>query len=175
MLNKFKSFLEENIIFSMLVGAILGGLISWTIVWFFPSKPVEINNVPQKELTCILNYSQSLVSKYTNDDRFQITYDGEIIEEPYIYSITIKNTGSYEISNEDFKNNFIIDFEGCNKIINAKVVNSTKKEVTDEILSNSKFEGTNFIFNDFFLNPNEGFTINIITNGKATKIYYDYR
>lgn len=174
-IDKFVELLRKHIIFSMIVSGILGAIISWLFGWVLPTKPVEVGNLPQKELTCTLNFSQNLINKRTNDDKFQILYDGEEVESPYIYNITIKNTGSYEISNEDFKDSFVTRFEDCGKIVSAEVISSTNKEVYDEVLSNAKFENDEIIFRDFFLNPNEEFTFSVITYSKAKSIVYDYR
>lgn len=174
-IDKFVEVLREHIIFSMIVSGILGAIISWLFGWVLPTKPVEVGNLPQKELTCTLNFSQNLINKRTNDDKFQILYDGEEVESPYIYNITIKNTGSYEISNEDFKDNFVTRFEDCGKIVSAEIISSTNKEIYDEVLSNAQFENDEIIFTDFFLNPNEEFTFSVITYSKAKSIVYDYR
>ena len=165
-----KKPLVNSIIFLL-----LGALLSWGITWALPSKAVPANNIPKKEITCVLNYSHELYKKTINDDSFKIIYDDKEVEEPNIFSITITNTGDYSISNEDFKEPFSIKFPGCKGIIKANVTESTNKYVWDEVLEKATINGTELIFEDFFLNPQESFTLSIITNGKPEKVHHSFR
>ena len=61
---------------SMIVSGLIGAAISWGLNWFLPMKPVIAENMPSKELTCILDYSQKLLSQNTNDELLKITYNG---------------------------------------------------------------------------------------------------
>ena len=168
-------WIKKHQIVSGFIWAIIGGLVSWVLAWILISPPVEVSNLPQKELTCTLNYSQKLITKNTNDDSFKIMYDDKEVTDPYIFSITISNTGDYAIENEDFKRAFSIDFAGSSKIIKASIIEADNKDIWDEVLSNSSIDGTELVFSDFFLNQGESFTMSIITNQKPTKINYSPR
>ena len=167
--------LKEHYFISMILSGVVGAIIAWVIGWILPNSPVYVENMPQKSLTCKLNYSQKLFEKHTNDERFKISYNGADIAEPYVFNITIENSGSYSIDNSDFKKDFIIDFQGCNKIINAIVENSSNQDVWEEIKNNARFEDTKLVITDFFLNPQEKFTLNIFTDEKPEKIMYSPR
>lgn len=167
--------LKKHIFLSMIVSGIVGAIIGWCLSWVLPSKPVIAKNIPQKELTCILDYSQKLVTKNTKDDMLKIYYSDKEVIDPYITSITILNSGDYEIDNEDFKKEFSIDFPDCGRIVNAQVMKWSNHDVLDEVLSKSAFNGTEFVISDLFLNPGESFTISIITENKPSKITYSPR
>ena len=68
-------WIKKHQIVSGFLWAIIGGLVSWVLAWILISPPVEVSNLPQKELTCTLNYSQKLITKNTNDDSFKIMYN----------------------------------------------------------------------------------------------------
>lgn len=102
-------------------------------------------------------------------------FDGKEVKNPYAYNITILNSGKYSISNEDFKQPFTIDFIGCNGIVNAQIVESTNAMVWEEVLSKAEFDGNILTISDFFLNPNESFTMYIITDGQPDIIRYGSR
>ena len=102
-------------------------------------------------------------------------FDGKEVKNPYAYNITILNSGKYSISNEDFKQPFTIDFTGCNGIVNAQIVGSTNEMVWEEVLSKAEFDGNILTISDFFLNPNESFTMYIITDGRPDIIRYGSR
>ena len=157
--------------FSMIVSALVG----WLVSWILPSQPVIASNVPQKELTCILNYSFNLIQKRTSDNKLQITYDGKVVDDPHVFSISIQNTGSLAISNEDFKQEFVIWFHDCGAILSAQVSKSSSQHVTDEILLNSRIDGEKLFISDFFLNPDESFSISVITDKASSGITYDAR
>lgn len=157
------------------VSAIFSALVSWGLAWLLISPPVEVSNLPQKELTCTLNYSQKLITKNTKDDSFKIMYNGNEVEDPYVFSITISNTGDYAIENEDFKKEFSVDFTGSEGIIRASVIEAHNKDVWNEILGNSSINGSELVFSDFFLNPGESFTMSIITNQNPSGIKYNSR
>ena len=89
---------------------------------YVSKQAVEARNIPRKELTCILNYSQKLITRNTSDNDFKVFYKDIEISDPYIFSITIQNTGDYAIANDDFKSDFSINMLDCNKIISASVV-----------------------------------------------------
>lgn len=158
-----------------IVSSIFGALVSWGWNWIFVSPPVEVSNLPNKELTCTLNYSQKLITKNTKDDGFKIMYNDKEVTDPYIFSITISNTGDYAIENEDFKKEFSIDFTGSEGIIKASVIEARNKEIWNEILENSSINGSELVFSDFFLNPGESFTMSIITNQNPSGIKYNSR
>lgn len=158
-----------------IVSSIFGTLVSWGWNWIFVSPPVEVSNLPNKELTCTLNYSQKLITKNTKDDGFKIMYNDKEVTDPYIFSITISNTGDYAIENEDFKKEFSIDFTGSEEIIKASIIEARNKDVWDEILENSSINGSELVFSDFFLNPGESFTMSIITNQNPSGIKYNSR
>lgn len=174
-MKRITKWVKERQIVSNVIWAIIGAIISWVCAWIFISPPVEVSNLPQKELTCTLNYSQKLITKNTKDDSFKIMYKDKEVMDPYIFSITISNTGDYAIENEDFKKAFSIDFTGSEGIIKASIIESQNKDVWDEILENSSINGSELVFSNFFLNPGESFTLSIITNKNPSGIKYNSR
>ena len=48
-------WIKKHQIVSGFLWAIIGGLVSWVLAWILISPPVEVSNLPQKELTCTLN------------------------------------------------------------------------------------------------------------------------
>lgn len=154
---------------------ILSFIIGWLLSFIFPAKPVIASNIPKKELTCILNYSQHIIKKTVSDNRLQILYDGKQAEDPCIYNISIENSGSIEVDNSDFKTDFVIEFRNCGKILSAEVSKSSSIYAAKEVLSNAKILGEDLVISDFFLNPGESFTISVITDRKAEGINYKSR
>lgn len=175
MKQKIKSLVKEYLGPKVIIAAIVGALFSWGILWVLPSNKVDVRNLPQKELTCTLDVSYQMMIRKSSDNRFQIMYDGKEVKNPYAYNITILNSGKYSISNDDFKQPFTIDFIGCNGIINAQIVGSTNAMVWEEVLSKSEFDGNILTISDFFLNPNESFTMYIIADGQPDIIRYGSR
>lgn len=173
-MKKFINLSKECII-KELVFMVIGCIIGWGISWILPAQPVTAKNIPKKELTCTLNYSQKLFTNTNSSMGFKVLYGDKPVEDPYFYSITIKNTGDYAIKNEDFKNDFYIDFVDGTEIIKASVIESSNKYVYDEILQKSNDDSTKIVFSDFFLNPNESFTLSVITDSKASVINYNSR
>ncbi|MBE6809319.1 MAG: hypothetical protein E7524_07610 [Ruminococcaceae bacterium] len=174
-MKKIGNWLKNHFIISCIVSGFIGAIIAWGLNWILISPPVKVGNLPQKELTCTLNYSQKLITKNTKDDGFKIMYHDKEVMDPYIFSITISNTGDYAIENEDFKKEFSIDFTGSEGIIKASVIEARNKEIWDEILENSSINGSELVFSDFFLNPGESFTLSIITNKNPSGIKYNSR
>lgn len=158
-----------------LLGAIVSWFIAWGFGWIVPSSPVNVTGLPQKELSCILNYSYPMITKRTSDSHFQILYDGNTVEDPFFHSITISNTGNYAINNDDFKDHFSISFLGCKRIVNAKITNASNQQLFNEVLEKASFDGITIMFADFFLNPGEQFSVNIITDNKPETIKYNAR
>ena len=106
-MKKIGNWLKNHFIISCIVSGFIGAIIAWGLNWILISPPVKVGNLPQKELTCTLNYSQKLITKNTKDDGFKIMYHDKEVMDPYIFSITISNTGDYAIENEDFKKEFL--------------------------------------------------------------------
>ena len=58
---KIRELLKKYLGVTMIASSIVGALISWGISWVLPSPDVNINNIPQKELTCTLDYSYPML------------------------------------------------------------------------------------------------------------------
>ena len=172
---RVKAWYLSHKIVSKIAALLLPAIIGWFIGWVMPSKPVFASNIPKKEMTCVLNYSQRLIQKRTSNDRLQITYDGKAVDDPHVFSISIQNTGNLAISNEDFKQEFVISFHDCGAILSAQVSKSSNQHVTEEIILNSRIDGEALVISDFFLNPNESFSVSVITNKAPSDIKYDAR
>lgn len=157
------------------VSAFLGALASWAVTWILPSRDVTVSNIPQKELTCSLDYSYPMIARRSSDSRLQLQYDGKLVNAPYAYGITITNTGAYAVSNEDFKDAFSIDFSGSSQLVYAQVVKSSNGTITEEVLSNAKIEGTILSISNFYLNTDESFGVYLIADGKPDNIIYHSR
>lgn len=175
MKQKIRKLVKEYLGLKVIIAAIVGALFSWGILWVLPSNKVDVGNFPQKELTCTLDISYQMMIRKSSDNRFRIMFDGKEVKNPYAYNITILNSGKYSISNEDFKQPFTIDFIGCNGIVNAQIVESTNAMVWEEVLSKAEFDGNILTISDFFVNPNESFTMYIITDGQPDIIRYGSR
>lgn len=169
------SWITDHPIAFSLITLVIGALLGWIVSWILPSKPVVASNVQQKELTCTLNYSQRLIRKNTSDNKLQISYDGKPADDPYLYSISILNSGNMAISNEDFKKEFTIEFPDCGEILSAQINKASNSIVIEEVLSSSRIKDEALIISDFFLNPGEYFSVSVITNNTPSKISYNAR
>lgn len=169
--NRFEDYVRKHLLFSVLFSAFIG----WALSWVLPAKPVSVRDLPQKELTCTLNYSTHLIKKQTTDSKLQILYDGQAVTDPYMVDITITNTGNYAISNEDFKDDFVVEFQGCDKILSVQVSNPSNHYILDDVLSSATTEESRLVFADFLLNPNETFSINAITDKAPDAVIYHSR
>lgn len=100
-----------------------------------------------------------MIIRRSSDNRLQLLYDGEPVSSPYVYGITVTNTGAYAVTNEDFKDTFSIDFSGSKQLVYAQVIKSSNGTITEEVLSNAKIEGTILSISNFYLNTDESFVI----------------
>lgn len=159
--------------------AILINLLSLCIGVFGLILTISISNkpviLPKKELTCTLMDTKSLVLNLSSDPNFKIIYGEEVILNPFITSIKIENTGSSCIDNSDFKKSFDVQLTGITKVLSANITKANNQHITDELLSKSKLIEKGVTISDFLLNPGESFYINIISDGKVSKVTYDYR
>ena len=165
----------------MLVSLILGGLIGYII----SKQPVTVSNFPEqqkKEISYIINYSKSLLmkSEYSDNSKLKIHYEDIEVTNPYLINLTVKNTGDYEILNDDFQAPLTISLGA--KILECEISNSSNDYILEEVSKNSKIEDTKFIISDFLLNPNEQFTLTFIIDNNlydpftaVSKVSYDYR
>ncbi len=175
MRTKIIDFLKKYLGLTIIVSAIVGALFSWAVTWILPSRDVTASNIPQKELTCTLDYFYPMITRRSPDNRLQLLYGGEPVNAPYAYGITITNTGAYAVTNEDFKDTFSIDFSGSSQLVYAQVVKSSNGTITEEVLSNTKIEGSILSISDFYLNTDESFGIYLIADGKPDVINYHSR
>lgn len=160
---------------TIIISALLGAIFSWAVTWILPSRDVTVSNIPQKELTCTLEYSYPMIARKSADANLQLLYGGKPVNAPYAYGIMITNTGSYAVSNEDFKESFSIDFPGSNQLVYAQVVKSSNGTIAEEVLSNTKIEGTMLSISDFYLNMDESFGIYLIVDSKPDTVMYHSR
>lgn len=175
MRTKIRDFLKKYLGLTIIISALLGAIFSWAVTWILPSRDVTVSNIPQKELTCTLDYFYPMISRKSSDTNLQLLYDGKPVNSPYAYGITITNTGAYAVSNEDFKDAFSIDFSGSSQLVYAQVVKSSNGTIKEEVLSNTKMEGTILSITDFYLNTDESFGVYLIVDGKPDTISYHSR
>lgn len=149
------------------------GSLSFSI-WLSHQR-VEVKNIPQKELTCTLNYGQDLIVKRTNDSLLELVYDGKTVARPHLISISVTNTGEYPISNKDFVEAFSISLVGIEKLLNCNINQYTNNAIFQELSQNTKLENNKVIIDEFLLNPGETFSLSIITDGKPINVLYNYR
>ncbi len=155
----------------MIVGILLSiGALVYSI--YVANHPVML---PPKELTCTINYGQPLFIQTTKDNDFKILFKDNEVKNPFLYSITIENTGSEPILNEDFRNPLTIDFKGAEQVVKASLITSSNRGLWDEFLEKSNIQGTKLIIPNLFLNQKDTFTVNIITDGKADTIHYSHK
>lgn len=155
----------------MIVGILLAiGALLYSI--YVANHPVML---PPKELTCTINYGQPLFIQTTKDSDFKILFKDKEVKNPFLYSITIENTGSEPILNEDFRNPLTIDFKGAEQVVKASLITSSNRGLWDEFLEKSNIQGTKLIIPNLFLNQKDTFTVNIITDGKADTIHYSHK
>lgn len=175
MKTKIRNFLKKYLGLTIIVSALLGAIFSWAVTWILPSRDVNASNIPQKELTCTLDYSYPMIIRKSSDSNLQLLYGGKPVNSPYAYGITITNTGAYAVSNEDFKDAFSIDFFGSSQLVYAQVVKSSNGTITEEVLSNAKIEGTILSISNFYLNTDESFGVYLIADGRPDNIIYHSR
>lgn len=175
MKTKIREFLGKYLGLTIIISALLGAIFSWAVTWILPSRDVTASNIPQKELTCTLDYSYPLIIRKSSDANLQLLYGGKTVNSPYASGITITNTGAYAVSNEDFKDAFSIAFSGSNQLVYAQVVKSSNGTIKEEVLSNATIEGTVLSIADFYLNTDESFGIYLIADGRPDNIIYHSR
>lgn len=175
MKTKIRNFLKKYLGLTIIVSALLGAIFSWAVTWILPSRDVNASNIPQKELTCTLDYSYPMIIRKSSDSNLQLLYGGKPVNFPYAYGITITNTGAYAVSNEDFKDAFSIDFSGSSQLVYAQVVKSSNGTITEEVLSNAKIEGAILSISNFYLNTDESFGVYLIADGRPDNIIYHSR
>lgn len=158
-----------------IVSLIVGALLSWFVAFVMPAKPVDLSKNSKSDLTCTLVYVRRLITKRTSDSRFKIVFEDKEIEDPYLLDICIKNTGSHAIREEDFRDDFVIAIEGGTMILSASVSESSNRYLEAEIVKAAKINGAELRIPSFFLNPNESFTLSIITDNKPTGIIHKSR
>ena len=175
MKTKICNFLKKYLGLTIIVSAVVGAIISWAVTWILPSPGVTASDIPQKELTCTLDYFYPMITRKSSDNRLQLLYDGEPVNAPYVYGITVANTGAYAVTNEDFKDTFAIDFYGSSQLVYGQVVKSSNGAITEEVSSNARIDGTVLSVTDFYLNTDESFEIYLIVDGKPDTINYHTR
>lgn len=175
MKTKIRNFLNKYLGLTIIVSALLGAIFSWAVTWILPSRDVNASNIPQKELTCTLDYSYPMIIRKSSDSNLQLLYGGKPVNFPYAYGITITNTGAYAVSNEDFKDAFSIDFSGSSQLVYAQVVKSSNGTIREEVLSNAKIEGAILSISNFYLNTDESFGVYLIADGRPDNIIYHSR
>ena len=47
--------LKKYLGLTVIISAVVGGIISWGLSWVLPSQDVTAANIPKKELTCTLD------------------------------------------------------------------------------------------------------------------------
>ena len=125
MRTKICDFLKKYLGLTIIMSGIVGAIFSWAVTWILPSPNVTAGNIPQKELTCTLGYFYPMITRKSSDNRLQLLYDEKPVNAPYVYGITVANTGAYPVTNEDFKDALTIDFEGSSQLVYAQVVKSS--------------------------------------------------
>ena len=155
----------------MVIGLVLSiGALCYSV--YVANQPVKI---PPKELTCTLNSGFPLVLQVTEDEDFQILFNGKEVEEPWIYNITIENTGEQPIQNEDFAKPLTIDFEESTSVTKATIIEASNSDLWGEFLAKASIDGTVLSIEDILLNPGESITFNVFTEGAAGNINYNQR
>ena len=155
----------------MMVGLVLSiGALCYSV--YVANQPVEI---PPKELTCTLNSGFPLFLQVTEDDDFQILFKNEEVREPWIYNITIKNTGGQPILDEDFTKPLTIEFEDSTSVIKTSIIESSNQDLWDDFLESCSIHEKNLSIDGMLLNQGESITINVVTEGAAGNIKYDQR
>lgn len=175
MKTKIKEYIKSTFTLTSIITLIVGAIIGWAVTWILPSRDVTVSNIPQKELTCTLDYYYPMITRRSSDNRLQLLYDNMPINAPYAYGITVSNTGAHVVTNEDFKDTFSINFSGSSQLVYAQIIRSSNGAITEEVLSNSKIDGTTLSITDFYLNIGESFEIYLIVDGKPDVINYHSR
>lgn len=174
-LKNFGELCRKHIASSLIATAVISWFVSWGLNWIIPSPSVEVNNFPQKELTCTLNSGFPLFLQVTEDDDFQILFKNEEVREPWIYNITIKNTGGQPILDEDFTKPLTIEFEDSTSVIKTSIIESSNQDLWDDFLESCSIHEKNLSIDGMLLNQGESITINVVTEGAAGNIKYDQR
>lgn len=130
----------------MILGLFLSiGALIYSI--YIANHPVIL---PPKRLTCTINCGQPLFVQTAKDSDFKILFKDKELNNPFLYSITIENTGSEPILNKDVKNPLTIDFQGTEQAVKASIITSSNRELRDEFLKNCNLQGSNLIISHFF-------------------------
>ena len=174
-IKRLKQWCRDHIGSSLLATALLGWFVSWGMSWIIPSPNVVVDNFPQKELTCTLNSGFPLALQVTEDEDFQILFQGKEVEEPWIYNITIENTGEQPILNEDFAKPLTIDFEESTSVIKATIIGASNGDLWNEFREKASIDGAVLSIENILLNQGDSITFNVFTEGRAGNINYDQR
>lgn len=166
---------RKHIASSLILTATISWFIGWGLSWIVPSPSVAVDNFPQKELTCTLNSGFPLILQITEDEDFQILFKDKEIKEPWVYNITIENTGEQPILNEDFAKPLSIDFEESAGVIKATIIEASNRDLWNEFLEKSSIDGTVLSIQNILLNQGESITFNVFTEAAAGNINYDQR
>ena len=173
--HRIADWIKKNWLMSMIISAVVGALVTCPLSWILPSPKVEVSNLPQKELTCTINYGQPLFIQTKNDDDFKILFKEKKVENPFLYSITVENTGDEPIDNDDFKKPLSINFEGAEQIVKASIITASNQDLWDEFLDKADIKESVLSIPNLFLNQGDTFTLNIITEGSARTIHYGHK
>lgn len=168
-------YVKRHKLLSAVFGAVVAAVISWGVMQVLPAKAMNVEDMPHKELTCALNYSQQMATKNVSDSNLKVLYKDIEVESPIIYCIKIENTGSYSIINDDFRDPFSIRFSGSKRILSINIPDASNRSIVDDILEDIHVEGIKLSIGSFYLNTSESFMLQIIVDGEPTDILYDYR
>ncbi|QSB19466.1 hypothetical protein JN403_24630 [Pseudomonas sp. 15A4] len=124
--------------------------------------------LPRAELTAH-ELTMTLVSSWElqppSGPRFQdlqVILDGDKIENPFVSSITITNTGSKPVASADFESPMVLTTEEPARLVTARLAGSTPKGIPVELqIADGKIK-----ILPFLSNPGDEITITLVTSGK---------
>jgi hypothetical protein len=124
--------------------------------------------LPRAELTAH-ELTMTLVSSWElqppSGPRFQdlqVILDGDKIENPFVSSIKITNTGSKPVASADFESPMVLTTEKPARLVTARLAGSTPKGIPVELqIADGKIK-----ILPFLSNPGDEITIALVTSGK---------
>jgi len=132
----------------------------------FSTYDVFVRSRPVKELQVILNSATPLVrgkpqitGSLEPSNNLQLTYNNDVVSNPVIYQITVKNTGNQPIVESDYNKPLVFRFTPKDVILEAAVMASTPPNIGMVLQKTSAYQ---VAADPVLLNPGDTVSISFI-------------